>query len=44
MDEGQTYSSSHSLSDNLGDDLGETHISGASTSSSKETRGLSIGV
>ncbi|KAF9619712.1 hypothetical protein IFM89_009054 [Coptis chinensis] len=44
MDEGQTYSSSHLLSDNLGDDLGETHISGASTSSSKEIRGPLIGV
>ncbi|KAF9597912.1 hypothetical protein IFM89_022555 [Coptis chinensis] len=44
MDERQTHSSSHLLSDSLGDDLGETHISGASTSSSKETRGPSIGV
>ncbi|KAF9597588.1 hypothetical protein IFM89_019956 [Coptis chinensis] len=44
MDERQTHSSSHLLSDSLGDDLGETHIYGASTSSSKETRGPSIGV
>ncbi|KAF9592833.1 hypothetical protein IFM89_017798 [Coptis chinensis] len=44
MDEGQTHSSSHSLNDNFGDDLGETHISGALISSSKETRGPSIGV
>ncbi|KAF9591707.1 hypothetical protein IFM89_006053 [Coptis chinensis] len=44
MDEGQTHSSSHSLSDSLGYNLGDTHIFGALTSSSKETRGLSIGV